>query len=72
MQANGGVAQQVARLQKELRQKDQNLKKVAQQLRRKESAFSRNSSVIGTKKKGKCDLGGRGRLTCILGISTES
>lgn len=51
MQANGGVAQQAARLQKELRQKDQNLKKVTQELRRKESALAETAALLVLRKK---------------------
>ena len=39
MQANGGVAQQAARLQKDLRHKDKEIKKLEQELRRKEAAL---------------------------------
>jgi len=51
MQANGGVAQQAARLQKELRQKDQNLRKVIQELRRKESALAETAALLVLRKK---------------------
>ncbi len=51
MQANGGVAQQAARLQKELRQKDQSLKKVSKELRRKESALAETAALLVLRKK---------------------
>lgn len=51
MQANGGIAQQAARLQKELRQKDQDLKKVAQDLRRKDAALAETAALLVLRKK---------------------
>lgn len=51
MQANGGIAQQAARLQKELRQKDQDLKKVTQNLRRKDAALAETAALLVLRKK---------------------
>jgi len=51
MQANGGVAQEAARLQKELRKKDQEVKKVTQELRRKESALAETAALLVLRKK---------------------
>ena len=51
MQANGGVAQQAARLQKELRQKDKDLRKMEQELRRKEAALAETAALLVLRKK---------------------
>ena len=51
MQANGGLAQQATRLQKELRQKDQDLKKVTQDLRRKDAALAETAALLVLRKK---------------------
>ena len=51
MQANGGVAQQAARLQKDLRQKDKELRKMAQELRRKEAALAETAALLVLRKK---------------------
>lgn len=51
MQANGGVAQQATRLQKELRQKDKEVKKLEQELRRKEAALAETAALLVLRKK---------------------
>lgn len=51
MQANGGVAKEAARLQKELRQKEQEIKKVSQELRRKEKALAETATLLVLRKK---------------------
>lgn len=51
MQANGGVAQQASQLQKELRQKDLELKKMNQELRRKEAALVETAALLVLRKK---------------------
>ncbi len=51
MQANGGVAQEAARLQKELRQKDKDLRKIEQELRRKEAALAETAALLVLRKK---------------------
>ena len=51
MQANGGVAQQASRLQKDLREKDREIKKLAQELRRKESALAETAALLVLRKK---------------------
>jgi transposase len=51
MQANGGVAEQAARLQKELRQKERDYKKLEQELRRKEAALAETAALLVLRKK---------------------
>lgn len=51
MQANGGVAQQASQLQKNLRQKDKELKKMNQELRRKEAALAETAALLVLRKK---------------------
>ena len=51
MQANGGVAQQATRLQKELRQKDRELKNLEKELRRKDSALAETAVLLVLRKK---------------------
>ena len=51
MQANGGVAQQAARLQKELRQKEKENKKLEQELKRKEAALAETAALLVLRKK---------------------
>jgi transposase len=51
MQANGGVAQEAAKLQKELRQKDRENKKLVKELRRKEAALAETAALLVLRKK---------------------
>lgn len=51
MQANGGVAEQASQLQKNIRQKDRELKKVNQELRRKEAALAEKAALLVLRKK---------------------
>jgi len=51
MQANGGVAQQASRLQKELRLKERELKKMGQELRRKDAALAETAALLVLRKK---------------------
>lgn len=51
MQANGGVAQQAAQLQKDLRQKDKELKDIQKELRRKEAALAEAAALLVLRKK---------------------
>ena len=51
MQANGGVAQEAARIQKELRLKERELKKLSQELRRKEAALAETAALLVLRKK---------------------
>ncbi len=51
MQANGGVAQQATRLQKELRQKSQELKKLEKELNRKDKALAEAAALLVLRKK---------------------
>lgn len=51
MQANGGVADQAARLQKELRQKERECKQLEQELRRKNAALAETAALLVLRKK---------------------
>ena len=51
MQANGGVAQQANQLQKDLRQKEREIKKISQELRRKEAALAEAAALLVLRKK---------------------
>ena len=50
MQANGGVAKQATELQKTLREKEQVIKKLNQELRRKESALAETAAILVLRK----------------------
>lgn len=58
MQANGGVAEQASRLQKELRQKDRELKMLEQELHRKEAALAETAALLVLRKKANAIWGG--------------
>lgn len=51
MQANGGVAQEAARLQKDLRDKDREIKNLGHDLRRKEAALAETAALLVLRKK---------------------
>ncbi|ABO51627.1 transposase IS3/IS911 family protein [Desulforamulus reducens MI-1] len=51
MQANGGIAQQAAQLQKDLRQKDRELKDLQKELKRKEAALAETAALLVLRKK---------------------
>lgn len=51
MQANGGVAQEATRIQKELRFKERELKKLSQELRPKEAALAETAALLVLRKK---------------------
>jgi transposase len=51
MQANGGIAQQAAQLQKDLRQKDRELKDLHKELKRKEAALAETAALLVLRKK---------------------
>lgn len=51
MQANGGVAQQASQMQKDIREKDREIKKLNQELRRKESALAETAALLVLRKK---------------------
>lgn len=51
MQANGGVAQEASRLQKELRNKERDIKKLEKDLRRKEAALAEAAALLVLRKK---------------------
>ncbi len=51
MQANGGVAEEAARIQKELRLKEREYKKLQAELRRKEAALAETAALLVLRKK---------------------
>ncbi|MCF7756069.1 transposase [Paenibacillus xylanexedens] len=51
MQANGGVAEQATKLQKELRTKEQEVKALSRELQRKESALAETAALLVLRKK---------------------
>jgi len=51
MQANGGIAQQAAQLQKDLRQKDREIKDLHKELNRKEAALAETAALLVLRKK---------------------
>lgn len=51
MQANGGVAEQANQLQKNNREKDRQIKKLSQELRRKEAALAETAALLVLRKK---------------------
>jgi transposase len=50
-QANGGVAQEATRLQKELRQQDEEIKQLQRDLRRKEAALAEKAALLVLRKR---------------------
>jgi len=63
MQANGGVALEATRLQKDIREKDREIKKLEYELRRKDAALAETAALLVLRKKVLANLGGRrGRL----------
>ena len=57
MQANGGIAQQASQLQKDIRQKDREIKQLGQELRRKESALAETAALLVLRKKSRAIWG---------------
>lgn len=51
MQANGGLAQETTRLQRELRDKERDNKKLQRELRRKEAALAETAALLVLRKK---------------------
>lgn len=51
VQANGGVTQQLSRLQQEIRQKNQDNKKLEKELHRKEAALAETAALLVLRKK---------------------
>ncbi len=63
MQANGGVAQEAARVQKERKLKEREYRKLEAELRRKEAALAETAALLVLRKKADAIFGGRrGRL----------
>jgi transposase len=57
MQANGGLAQQASQLQKDMRQKDRDIKQLGQELRRKEAALAETAALLVLRKKARAIWG---------------
>ena len=51
MQANGGVAEEASRLNKESKEKDKEIKKLQKELKRKEEALAETAALIVLRKK---------------------
>lgn len=51
MQANGGVAEEAFRLNKESKEKDKEIKKLQNELKRKEAALAETAALIVLRKK---------------------
>ncbi|MCF2941968.1 transposase [Paenibacillus alkaliterrae] len=51
MQANGGIAEQASKLQKDLRAKEQENKALSRELRRKEAALAETAALLVLRKK---------------------
>jgi peptidoglycan hydrolase CwlO-like protein len=51
MQANGGVAEEASRLNKENKEKDKEIKKLQKELKRKEEALAETAALIVLRKK---------------------
>lgn len=60
MQANGGVAQKLTDLQKEMRQKDKDIKALAKELKRKEAALAETAALLVLRKKANAIWGDNG------------
>lgn len=57
MQANGGVAEQATRLQKELRNKEREMKILARELKRKDAALAETAALLVLRKKARAIWG---------------
>jgi len=57
MQANGGVAEQAGKLQKDLRAKDQEIKDLSRELQRKEAALAETAALLVLRKKARAIWG---------------
>lgn len=51
MQANGGIAEQASKLQKDLRSKEQEVKALSRELQRKEAALAETAALLVLRKK---------------------
>ncbi|NLJ99887.1 MAG: transposase [Clostridia bacterium] len=51
IQANGGIAQQAAKLQRDLREKDRELKNIQKEFKRKEAALAETAALLVLRKK---------------------
>jgi transposase len=60
MQANGGVAEQASKLQKDLRTKEQEVKALSRELRRKEAALAETAALLVLRKKAQAIWGDQG------------
>lgn len=59
MQANGGVAQEAARLQQEVREKEREIKSLQKDLRHKEAALAETAALLVLRKKAHAIWGDR-------------
>lgn len=57
MQANGGIAEQASKLQKELRHKERDMKMLARELKRKEAALAETAALLVLRKKARAIWG---------------
>lgn len=63
MNANGGIAKEASRLNRELKDSEKERRKLEKELQRKEKALAETAALLVLSKKSKCDLGGfRGRM----------
>ncbi len=60
MQANGGIAEQASKLQKDLRTKEQEVKALSRELKRKEAALAETAALLVLRKKAQAIWGDLG------------
>ncbi|EAO9488648.1 transposase, partial [Salmonella enterica] len=60
MQANGGIAEQASKLQKDLRTKEQEVKTLSRELQRKEAALAETAALLVLRKKAQAIWGDQG------------
>lgn len=60
MNANGGVAEQASKLQKDLRTKEQEIKALSRELQRKEAALAETAALLVLRKKAQAIWGDQG------------
>lgn len=60
LQANGGVAEQASKLQKELRVKEQQLRDISRELQRKDAALAETAALLVLRKKAQAIWGDPG------------
>lgn len=60
MNANGGIAEQASKLQKDLRSKEQEVKTLSRELQRKEAALAETAALLVLRKKAQAIWGDQG------------